>query len=407
MTDPAPKRVAFLLDNLRGGGAERVVLSLAAGFKARDYAVDLLVCELRGELAAQLPAGVNVVELTPAPVFATLRSVVPGAGVTRELLGFVSSARKLPGNLRFVRAVADYLDTVRPDVLYSALPKANVVGVLARRLAPDVSTRVFVGVQNPLSVRAARGRSDGRGQLHHMLPLLSACYAAADGVIAASQGVADDAVELLGLAAHHVTVVHNPVDVAAASTGRVPDHPWFAAPGPPVVLAIGRMVPQKNFHLLLHAIALVNEEEPVRLMILGGDDSDAAQVACRTSLEELAAALGIGDVLSMPGFASNTQDYLRAANLFALSSIYEGFGLVLVEALLAGCPVVSTDCPSGPAEILEGGRHGRLVPVNDAAALAAAIRQTLAEEPDRDALRERGEDFAPERAVAAYAALFG
>lgn len=406
MTSPAPKRIAFLLDNLRGGGAERVVLSLAAGFRALGYEVDLLVCEMRGELLDQVPAGVNARELVPTSSLAALRSVVARGKVTRELVAFVTSARKLPGNLRFVRAVADYLGAVRPDVLYSVLPKANVVGVLARRLVPDVPTRVFVGAQNPLSVRADRGRSDGRGQLHHMIPLLRACYAAADGVVAASQGVADDAVALLGLAAANVRVVYNPVDVSAAATGQVPDHPWFAAPGPPVVLAIGRLVPQKNFHLLLHAIALVRENEPVRLMILGGDDKDPAQVACRASLQELAAALCIDDALAMPGFAPNTQDYLHAARLFALSSLYEGFGLVLVEALHAGCPVVSTDCPSGPAEILEGGRHGRLVPVNDATALATAIRQTLAEEPDRDALRRRAADFAPERAVAAYAALF-
>lgn len=405
MTVPAPKRIAFLLDNLRGGGAERVVLTLAAGFRAREYEVDLLVCEMRGELCAQLPAGVNVVELDAASSLAAVGGVLAGGGVTRELLAFIASARKLPGNLRYVRAAADYLAAQRPDALCAVLPKANITAVLARRLAREAPTRVFVGVQNPLSVRAERGRRDGRGQLQHMLPLLRACYAAADGVIAASHGVAEDAVELLGLPAGSTSVIYNPVDTAGAATGRAPEHPWFSEPGPPVVLAIGRLVPQKNFHLLLHAIALVREHEPVRLLILGGDDDDPAQAACRTSLEELAGALGIGDALAMPGFAPNTQDYLRAARLFALSSNYEGFGLVLVEALLAGCPVVSTDCPSGPREILEGGRHGRLVPVNDAAALATAIRAALAEEPDRQALRARGAEFAPDRAVAAYAAL--
>ncbi len=405
MSPSAPKRIAFLLDNLRGGGAERVVLSLAAGFAARDYAVDLLVCELRGELRGRLPAGVNVVQLTARSSLTGFCAALAGGGAARPLLGFAVRARKLPGNLAFLRAVADYLRTRRPDVLFSALPKANVLAVLARRLAGDTGTRVFVGVHNALSERAARGRASGRGQLRNMLPLLRACYAAADGVIAVSRGVAEDTVALLDLPPARLRVIYNPVSVDAA-TGAAPDHPWFAAPGPPVVLAIGRLVPQKNFHLLLRAIALVRERREVRLMILGGDDADPAQAACRISLEELAAALHMADALAMPGFRPNTQDYLGAADLFVLSSNYEGFGLVLVEALLAGCPVVSTDCPGGPAEILEGGRYGRLVPVNDAEALAAAIVEALGEEPDRAALRARAADFAPHHAVAAYEALF-
>jgi glycosyltransferase involved in cell wall biosynthesis len=171
-------------------------------------------------------------------------------------------------------------------------------------------------------------------------------------------------------------------------------------------LAIGRLVAQKNFHLLLHAVALASEDTELRLMILGGDPESADQMAHQKSLQEMADALGIADVVALPGYRANTQDYLRAAQLFALSSIYEGFGNVLVEALLAGCPVVSTDCPSGPAEILDNGRYGRLVPVNDAIALALAIREALAEQVDVDRLRERGLRFSPEQAVTGYEALF-
>jgi glycosyltransferase involved in cell wall biosynthesis len=400
-----PHHIAFLLDNLRGGGAERVVLAIAAGFAERGYAVDLLVCERRGELRDQIPDRVNLVELAPGSAVGGLWRALRCAGMTRGLLASVKAMRKVPRNFRYIAPLAHYLQQSQPELLFSALPKANITAVLAQSVA-GVSTRVHVGVQNALSQRSARGKRDGKGQVHHLTPLLRECYHRAQGVVAASHGVGQDAVDFLGLDAGNVQVVYNPVSVAGCGTGAMPDHPWFSEPGPPVVLAIGRLVAQKNFHLLLHAVALASEDTELRLMILGGDPESADQMAHQKSLQEMADALGIADVVALPGYRANTQDYLRAAQLFALSSIYEGFGNVLVEALLAGCPVVSTDCPSGPAEILDNGRYGRLVPVNDAIALALAIREALAEQVDVDRLRERGLRFSPEQAVTGYEALF-
>jgi glycosyltransferase involved in cell wall biosynthesis len=169
---------------------------------------------------------------------------------------------------------------------------------------------------------------------------------------------------------------------------------------------MGRLVEQKNFPLLIRAFAVVRQRVDARLVILGGDKASAEQMAHRQELQDLAVELGVGEDVALLGYQSNPSSFLRAARVFALSSNYEGFGNVLVEALLAGCPIVSTDCPSGPAEILENGQYGTLVPVNDPGSLAEAILASLASEPDAEKLRGRGREFSLERAVAGYHRIF-
>ena len=155
--------------------------------------------------------------------------------------------------------------------------------------------------------------------------------------------------------------------------------------------------------LLLNSIRAQAE---ARLLILGGDDSSADQMAVRQQLQSLATELGVADEVGLLGYQPNPQDYLRSARVFVLSSRYEGFGNVIVEALLAGCPVVSTDCPSGPSEILERGTYGQLVPPDDVDALARAILRALDTAPEPEVLRRRGREFSPERAAGKYQQLF-
>jgi glycosyltransferase involved in cell wall biosynthesis len=402
------QRIAFLLDNLRGGGAERVILSIAAGFAARGYVVDLLVCERRGELCDSIPQDVNLVELHAdgqlAGLWAALRSSREGVG---SVTSCVVSGRKIPRSFRYINAVANYLLEHQPAVMYSVLPKANICAVLAVT-STGIGTRVFIGVQNALSAQSARGRRDGKGKMHFLVPLLRHCYSLAHGFICSSGGVAEDAIRFLDLDATRVSVVYNPVQIpeAASSDGDSPAHPWLRAGAPPVVLGIGRLVEQKNFRLLIRAFALVRQQTDARLIILGGDASSEDQIATGQMLQALAAELHVGDDVDLPGYQPNPHDYLRDARLFVLSSQYEGFGNVLVEALLAGCPIVSTDCPSGPAEILDGGTFGTLVPVDDVDALAAAIGSALTAAPESEILRRRGGEFSQERAVANHQRLF-
>jgi glycosyltransferase involved in cell wall biosynthesis len=186
----------------------------------------------------------------------------------------------------------------------------------------------------------------------------------------------------------------------------VPEHDWFTDSDVPVVLGIGRFVQQKNFPLLVRAFAELRKKRQVRLVLLGGDESSAEQKQHKAELEELAGELGVAEDLDMPGYKENPYPYFRRSAVFALSSRFEGFGNVLVEALFCGCPVVSTDCPSGPAEILRDGEFGRLVPVGDTQGMTDALDAVLDEQIDGRALRARGEEFSVDRAVENYNELF-
>ncbi|NQX89612.1 MAG: glycosyltransferase [Halioglobus sp.] len=403
-----PQRFAFLLDNLRGGGAERVVLNIASEFVALGHTVDLLVCEFRGELCNSIPEGVNLIQLEASGrLFGLWSAVSATSGGIPGIISCLKSAHKVPASFRYIRALETYLSESGSSVLFSVLPKANISAILAAARA-KASTKIFIGVQNSLSAREARGLSDGKGQMHHMVSLMRFCYGRAEGIVAASCGVAEDAIRFLDLDPDKVHVVYNPVSVpdSPAEESLATTHPWLDSSDIPVILGIGRMVKQKNFPLLIRAFAAVRGKVDCRLLILGGDDSSADQMAVRQSLQGLASELGFSADVGLLGYQPNPQDYLRSACVFVLSSRYEGFGNVLVEALLAGCPVVSTDCPSGPSEILEGGIYGQLVPLENIEALAGAIIAALENAPEPEVLRRRGREFSPERAAAKYQQLF-
>jgi glycosyltransferase involved in cell wall biosynthesis len=171
---------------------------------------------------------------------------------------------------------------------------------------------------------------------------------------------------------HKVQQIYNPLPLAwIRQHAQVPvQHPWFAAGQPPVILGVGRLERAKDFATLIRAFAKVRAEQEARLMILG-------EGSMRLQLEMLVRQLGLSECVALPGFDPNPFRYMARAKVFAMSSIYEGFPNVLVQALACGCPVVSTDCPSGPSEILNSGAYGYLVPVGDVDALAASILKTL------------------------------
>jgi glycosyltransferase involved in cell wall biosynthesis len=226
-------------------------------------------------------------------------------------------------------------------------------------------------------------------------------YPRADTVIAVSDGIAEAIIELTGLPRAQITTIYNPVvDATLLDKASEPiDHPWFTPGEPPVVLSVGRFRMQKDFPTLIRAFALVRSARPARLMILG----DGTR---RRALEALVDNLGLRSDVALPGYAENPLPWMRRAAVFVLSSTWEGLPGVLIEALAAGCPVVSTDCPSGPAEILDRGAYGPLVPSRDPQALAQAILAVLENPPDRDRLRQRAALFSVDVAVAKYLAVF-
>jgi glycosyltransferase involved in cell wall biosynthesis len=198
-------------------------------------------------------------------------------------------------------------------------------------------------------------------------------YPWADGIIAVSQGVADDLGQITRLSSDRIQVIYNPIVLPELFTlAQEPvEHPWFKPGEPPVILGVGRLHPQKDFPTLIRAFAEVRKVQQARLMILGDGPE-------RQALTTLVSELGLIEDVAFPGFVQNPYAYMSKAAVFVLSSAWEGLGNVLVEAMAIGTPVVSTNCESGPGEILDGGKYGRLVPVGDSRAIAQAITSVLA-----------------------------
>jgi glycosyltransferase involved in cell wall biosynthesis len=330
--------IALFLPSVRGGGAQRIVVNLAQGMTERGLPVDVVLTTAEGVFMDQLPTAARVVDLH-----------------SRRVIGCLGP-------------LAAYLRREQPRVLVSSMSHANVIAIVAARLSGS-GTPVVVTEHNTMSVAA------GESAMARRLwpPLLRLFYPLADSVVAVSEGAADDFARTTGLPRDRIEVVYNPV-VTPELMGlarQAPDHPWFAPGGPPVVLAVGRLTAQKDFATLLRAFARVRARCPARLVILGeGED--------RPALEALTRELGLGDSVALPGFRANAMAYMAGSALFVLSSAWEGLPTVLIEAMAAGTRVVSTDCPSGPREILRDGELGALVPVGDAAALAEAMVGALA-----------------------------
>jgi len=356
-------RVALFLPSLRGGGAERVMVNLARGFSDRGFDVDLVLAGAGGRYLAQVPPGVRVVNLHASRVLASL-----------------------PGLVRYLRRE-------RPRVLFSALDHANVVALWASKLAA-VPCRVVVSVHSTISY-AARTASTARARL--MPYLVRRFYPWADAIIAVSQGVAEDLARITGLPRERIQAIYNPiVAVEIMEKAAEPlEHAWFQPGQAPVILSVGRLVPAKDYPTLIRAFAVVRAQYPVRLMVLGEGDE-------RANLELLVDELGLTDDVSLPGFVDNPYKFMARAAVFVLSSRREGFGNVLAEAMTVGTPVVSTDCPSGPAEILESGKWGRLVRVGDPQMLADALLDALAQRHDPAALRVRALAFRLESVIGKF-----
>ena len=402
----APERVTFVLDSLSGGGVQRAWLSLAAVFLESCDRVDFAVCEPGGAFASRVPSGVRVFPLEPTPRMVTrLMALRADPRGLLAMLRPILLAGSPPGYLRYLHSFARYLTRERPSSVITGGRTLNIMAVWARELA-GVDTRVLVSEHVSASQDLEKKRSR-EWRRRYLPPVMRRAYAAADAIVAVSDGVALDLAALTGLPRSSITTIYNPVIDARVlrEAGEPVEHPWLRAGQPPVVLGAGRLIEQKDFPLLVRAFAAVRRRRRARLLILGAASDEAKTAARRAELMALAAELGVAEDVEVPGFAANLPAHLSRAAVFVLSSRWEGFANVLAEALACGCPVVSTDCPSGPAEVLGGGRFGRLVPLGNVDSMAEAIVATLDAPPDRAALRSRGLWFGVERAAEAYLRL--
>ena len=359
-------KVALFLPSLRGGGAERVMVNLARGFSEKGLDVDLVLAKAEGPYLSQVPPEVRVIDLHSSRVLASL-----------------------PGLVRYLRRE-------QPGALLSTLNHANIVALWAKRLA-GVQTRVVVREANTESVSSVHSQSL-RGRI---MPFLTRCfYPWADAVIAVSQGVAEDLAKTTRLPIERIRVIYNPVVTPELlEKAKEPiNHPWFAVGEPPVVLSVGRLTRQKDYPTLIRAFVLVHKEQPVRLIILGEGEE-------RPKLEALIQGLGLDGEVSLLGFVDNPYTYMAKAAVFVLSSTWEGLPNALIEAMAVGTPVVSTDCESGPREILENGKWGKLVPVGNVEALAVAILESLEDNSQRSV--ERVAFFRLDEVIKQYAKVMG
>lgn len=367
MSDAARRpHIAILLPDLRGGGAERVCINLANAFVGRGFEVDMLLMRAHGELMALLDPRVRTVDFR------------------------VDRVRNL------VVPLIRYLRQDRPASLLANMWPLTALSILAKLFARG-RIRV-VPVEHVVLSHSEIARRPAH--LAAMRVLSRLLLRRADAVVCVSNGVAADLAMLTGTPRAMLTTIYNPIVGTRndAPPALLPEHvdAWLRSRHR--LLSVGEFKAQKDHATLLRAFALLPRESGAHLLLLGSGALEAALV-------ELCGQLGIADRVTFAGFAPDPTPYYRAANLFVLSSAWEGFGNVIVEAMEQGTPVVSTDCQAGPSEILADGAYGALVPVGDAAALAEAMRQALGQAHDAERLRARAREFSVDKAADAYLEL--
>ena len=328
------RRVGIVLGALASGSRERVIVGLAERLAESGAEVDLLI-----------PGESDAVTNDRAPA---IRRIDIAGGQTRQLPNIVRLALSPP-------KIAAYLPDAMPDVVLSVSIPPNLAALTARRMAGS-DTSMVIRQSNVIRIDGSPtyGNTDRRLRNRPMRWL----YPDADAVIAVTKGVADNLRQAIGLDAgkNHPIATGIPVErIDRLAAAPVP-HPWLDESTMPVIVVMGRLVRKKNYPTLLHAFSLLRKKRPARLVILGEGSK-------RREIQRLRSALNLDQAVDLPGHADNPFAYLSRASLYVLSSTFEGMPSALIEALACGCPAVSTDCPSDPSEILDGGRYGRLVPV--------------------------------------------
>ena len=358
-----PTDLAIFFSTSGHSGVDRLAKNLVPALARRGYTIDVLKVRRHGPNLTEAPPGVRIIDLGTAHTYSSLMPVVR------------------------------YLRQERPRSLYCDKDRINHTALLARALA-RVPTFLAVGTGTTLSIDCAQ-----RGLFHRIKTRFSTgrLYPFADNVIVTAEGVADDMAVYTGLDRNKIQVVPCPIvpDWVFQGGFETPDHPWFHDGGPPIIMGLGELCARKDFVTLLRGFAQLRETQPCRLMIIGrGEDRDR--------LLATAHELGVADHLALPGFVDAPYAWLARARVFAFTSVLEGLGFALIEALACGIPSVATRCPSGPAEILQNGKYGPLVPVGDHVALAVALESALLRPLPGAFLQEAARPYEIENATTAY-----
>jgi glycosyltransferase involved in cell wall biosynthesis len=358
--------IAFFLFWLNGGGIPRVLVNLAGGMCERGYRVDFVLGSAEGAYLDDLNKRIKVIDLN------------------------VSRSKKcIPG-------LASYLKDQSPQILITANTHLNCVALAAKLLSRNTRTKLIVSEHADVSSRFGYKTLQSRFMNRSVPKML---YPGAANIVAVSQGVSNSIVENFKLDASKVTTIWNPVITESMlSKAEEPmEDPLFKKNrGYKIIIGVGRLKQQKNFPLLVEAFSMLNKDLSVKLVILGeGPD--------RKMLEALVNEKGLQNDIFLPGLKNNPYKYLKNSDLFVLSSLWEGLPTVLIEALSCGLNVVSTDCPSGPAEIIDYAGKGLLIPSRDAKAMVIAIEKLL---QDSNHTKPRLEAFELPFVIDRYVELF-
>ncbi len=357
-----PKRVAFFFSSFRVGGIEKGSINLAREFVRQGINVDLVVVSGKGELIKQVHNGIRIIDL----------------GASRTLFA--------------IPALIRYLNNIRPDAVLSSQTHNNCVAIIAKKIIRS-SFRLVVSEHMDISVVAK-----DQSLKEKLRPIFARLlYPYSDAILAVSQGASHALSITSAIPMDRIQTIYNPVVTPELfnSARENVNHPWLLQKKYPVILSVGRLSAQKDFANLLLAFSLIINQMKAYLIILGEGSE-------RVRLISLARKLGIDKYIDLPGYKSNPYAYMSKANVFVVSSTREGLSNVLIEAMACGTPVVSTNCPSGPAEILENGLYGRLTPVDCPSALANAIIETLNNPIDSSILKKRALNFTIENIAPEY-----
>jgi len=357
-------KITLFIGDLTIGGAEKTTVNLANKLVENGHEVEVLLIKNNGKLIEEL---VSEVKLSVLPVDRMRWAAIP---------------------------LAWHLRRTQPDVVISSMTGTNVMGIIASQLA-QVSARIIVTEHSTQwQQRSARIKRD--------ITLAKYMYRFADYVVGVSKGVSERMRDWESIPDSKIVTIYNPA-ITKEQIGAVynpPSHEWFQDRDIKVVLSAGRHVEEKDYPTLIRAFSRLSEEhDEVRLVLLGSGD-------LTPKYESLADDLGVREKIWMPGFVTEPFPYMSHADVFALSSRVESLSLVLIEAMACGTPVVSTDCPNGPSEVLVDGEYGELVPVADPKSLKNALERTLTEPIDREKLQQRARDFSVDRATVQYENLF-
>jgi glycosyltransferase involved in cell wall biosynthesis len=364
-------KILLIMPSLAGGGAEKIMSLLLKYLNREIFEPSLVLLNKEGTYLDEIPEDVTIIDLNK-----------------RGRMDF----------FRLVAQLAKHIAREAPSLIVSSLTYTNYLTLLSRFLSGK-SIPVILSDQNTLSILLKHERLYPLKKI-----IIKLLYPHADRIIANSEGVKEDLLNFLPLDPDKILLIYNSIDIATIDklTKEEVEHPWFQDEIP-VLIACGRLTRQKNYPLLIKTFAKVQEATRAKLLILGEGEELRA-------LEKLACTLGVRDKVSFLGFQKNPFKFMARGTIFVLSSSWEGFANVIIEAIACGVPVISTDCPSGPAELITDGVNGILVRVENRDALSKAILRLLRDEPLRKQLaeagRKRADDFRLEKMVSEYERVF-